>query len=185
VDSIEVAHGNGLQGSRFNYGCFGAHSDLEWIEAVAVAVADVVEHAHIVTLRLPGIGIIHDLKAAYEAGARIVRVATHCTEADIWKQHIEYACKLGMGTVRLPEDESHDRAGKPRRRSEKMESYGATCIYVVDSGGATRQRPSASSGGCCVQPRCRARSSPTSCAVMRPRRRISRHHSFYVGRFQE
>jgi 4-hydroxy 2-oxovalerate aldolase len=54
-------------------------------------VASVVKHAKITTLLLPGIGTVHDLKAAYDAGVRVVRVATHCTEADVSRQHIEYA----------------------------------------------------------------------------------------------
>ncbi|HAV30338.1 MAG TPA: 4-hydroxy-2-oxovalerate aldolase [Saprospirales bacterium] len=131
VDAIEISHGDGLAGGSFNYG-FGAHTDWDWLEGIN----EVLTHAKLTTLILPGIATIDDLKKARDLGVESVRIATHCTEADISPQHIAAAKDLGMDVGGFLMMAHMNNPTKLAQQAKIMEDAGADCVYVTDSAGA-------------------------------------------------
>ncbi|KGH10670.1 4-hydroxy-2-oxovalerate aldolase TesG [Comamonas thiooxydans] len=130
VPLIEVTHGDGLGGSSVNYG-FPAHTDEEYLSAVI----PLMKQAKVSALLLPGIGTVDHLKMAHELGVSTIRVATHCTEADVSEQHIAMARKMGMDTVGFLMMAHMNSAEGLVKQARLMEGYGANCIYITDSAG--------------------------------------------------
>lgn len=131
VEVIEVTHGDGLGGSSFNYG-FSLTPELDLIKAAV----DEAKQSKIAVLLLPGLGTIHDLNQAFDAGAKVARIATHCTEADISIQHFQHARKLGMETVGFLMLSHRVSPEELAEQARIMADAGCQCVYVVDSAGA-------------------------------------------------
>jgi 4-hydroxy 2-oxovalerate aldolase len=131
VPVLEVAHGDGLGGSSFTYG-FSRTPERELI-STAVATA---RRARIAALLLPGIGTADDLRAVAELGVSIIRIATHCTEADVSIQHFGVARELGLETVGFLMMSHSQPPAVLAEQARIMSDAGCQCVYVVDSAGA-------------------------------------------------
>ncbi|MER2029644.1 MAG: 4-hydroxy-2-oxovalerate aldolase [Solibacillus sp.] len=130
VEYFEVAHGDGLGGSSLQYG-LSAVDELKLIEAAAGECTD----SKVAVLLIPGIGIKDDLKNAVNAGAKMARVATHVTEADISAQHIAYSRELGLKTAGFLMMAHMAPTNVIVEQAKLFESYGAEIVYVTDSAG--------------------------------------------------
>lgn len=131
VQVIEIAHGDGLGGSSFNYG-FSAVPEKELI----AKACDTAQNAKIACLMLPGIGLADDLREVNELGVSVARIAVHCTEADITEQHIKVAKSLGMETIGFLMMAHMNSPEGLVEQALLMQSYGADTIYIADSAGA-------------------------------------------------
>lgn len=131
VEVIEVSHGDGIGGSSFNYG-FSHTDEMTLIKAARHEA----KQARIAVLLVPGIGTVEDLRRARDAGADMVRVATHCTEADVSPQHFAAARDLGMETVGFLMMAHRTTPEALAEQARIMVDAGCQCPYVTDSAGA-------------------------------------------------
>jgi 4-hydroxy 2-oxovalerate aldolase len=131
VPMIEVAHGDGLGGSSLQYGR-SRHDELDLVGRAG----EVAGSARIAVLLIPGIGTRADLSAAHERGAHVVRIATHCTEADISEQHFAAAKELGMEAIGFLMMSHMLAPGELAEQAALMAGYDADSVYIVDSAGA-------------------------------------------------
>ena len=128
---IEVTHGDGLGGSSYNYGFSMTDERI----LMKVAVDDAVKAED----RRPDAARPRhhdDIKACADLGVSIVRIATHCTEADIAIQHFGVAHELGLETVGFLMMAHSQPPEVLAAQARIMVDAGCQCAYVVDSAGA-------------------------------------------------
>jgi len=132
IPSVEVGHGNGLGASSVQVG-ESAVSDKEMLETARKNL----KNSKLAVYCMPGFATINkDLKQAIDIGVDVVRVGSHCTEADITQRHITYARERGKevyGNLMMTHMASKERLVE---ECLKMESYGAQGVVLMDSAGA-------------------------------------------------
>lgn len=131
IPMIEVTHGDGLGGASVNYG-FPTAKDEEYLTAVCKEM----KNAKISALLLPGIGTVDHMRMAVDCGISTIRIATHCTEADISQQHLAMARSIDhLDTVGFLMMAHMIEAEELVTQLKMMEDFGAHCVYITDSAG--------------------------------------------------
>nr|Q0PHX9.1 RecName: Full=4-hydroxy-2-oxovalerate aldolase; Short=HOA; AltName: Full=4-hydroxy-2-keto-pentanoic acid aldolase; AltName: Full=4-hydroxy-2-oxopentanoate aldolase [Spirochaeta aurantia]ABH03012.1 MhpE [Spirochaeta aurantia] len=131
VPIVEVGHGNGLAASSLQVG-LAACSDQMMLETARM---------HLKTSRLgihviPGFATVaKDLKPALDLGVDVVRVASHCTEADITERHIGYCRDQGKTVFGVLMMSHMAEVPVLCEEAKKLEAYGAEAVIIMDSSG--------------------------------------------------
>lgn len=131
IEVIQVGHGEGLAGSAIQYG-FSAATDQEYLEAVS----SVIKRAKLSIIIVPGLATKKDIELSSKYGAKVARICTHGTEADLSEQHIGLAKEKGMEAIGMLMMVHLVSPEKLLEQAKLMEGYGADVIYLSDSAGA-------------------------------------------------
>lgn len=133
LHTIIVGHGNGLGASSLQVG-LSALSDEEMLTAARQEL----KKTRLGAFLIPGFGTIkNDLAPALDIGVELVCIASHCTEADVTRQHIEYIRSRGRDAYGVLMMCHMASAQRLLEEAGKMLEYGAMGIILMDSAGAS------------------------------------------------
>lgn len=131
--TIVVGHGNGLGASSLQVGL----SELSDAEMLSTARKHL-KHTRLGAYMIPGFGTIRDdLDLALGAGVDLFKIGSHCTEADVTRQHIEYIREKGKEVYGVLMNYHMTSTDRILEEAQKMQSYGAHGIILMDSAGAS------------------------------------------------
>ncbi|MFJ4428433.1 4-hydroxy-2-oxovalerate aldolase [Streptomyces bobili] len=130
VPVVEVGHGNGLGASSLQIGR-AKLPDASMLKVVRKALT----HSRMGVFMAPGWGTADDLRAAVAHGADVVRIAAHCTEADVTERHLGVVRDLGseaQGVLLMSHMAS---PGQLAEQCAQLATFGAQAVGIMDSAG--------------------------------------------------
>lgn len=132
LDTVVVGHGNGLGASSYQIG-FSKLTDEEMLETARGEL----KKTKLGTFLLPGFGTIKEhIRPAIKIGIDAIMVASHCTEANITRQHIEYSKENGLEVFGVLMMAHRIEKEALLAQALLMQSYGADNVLIMDSAGA-------------------------------------------------
>ena len=132
IEVIEVGHGNGLGASSLLIG-ESLLNDYEMIKLARTHLKKTKLSVHII----PGLATIkRDIDVAISLGVDIFRIASHCTEASLTKNHIEYLSNKGKTVYGVLMMSATCSPEILFMEASKMKTYGAMAIIIMDSTGS-------------------------------------------------
>ena len=133
MHTIIVGHGNGLGASSLQVGL----SKLTDEEMISTARANLM-NTKLGAYMIPGFGTINDdLRPAIKRGLELICVGTHCTEANVTRQHIEYARSENIDTYGVLMMYHMASTERILEEAMKLQEYGAMGVILMDSAGAS------------------------------------------------
>lgn len=130
VPVVEVGHGNGLGASSLQIG----RSRLA-DEAMLSAVREALTHSRMGVFLAPGWGRGSDVRTAVDHGADVVRIAAHCTEANVTERHLELIRNLGAEAQTVLLMSHMTEATRLADQCAMAVGFGAQAVGIMDSAG--------------------------------------------------